>query len=44
MSNLTLIPLLVATAVALLAATYLLSKDSGRRERARELLRLLVGR
>jgi hypothetical protein len=44
MYDLSLIGVLAATLVALLAAVYLWSKDPGRRRRAWQLLKLLLGR
>jgi hypothetical protein len=44
MHDLTLVPLLGAAGIVILAATYLWSKDPGRRKRARALLKLLLGR
>jgi hypothetical protein len=44
MNDVSFAALLAAAGFAVLAAVYLWSKDSGRRTRARELLKLLFGR
>jgi hypothetical protein len=44
MNDASLATVLAAAGVAVLAAVYLWSKDSARRQRARELLKLLLGR
>jgi len=44
MYDLSLVGALAATGITLLAAVYLWSKDPGRRRRAWQLLKLLLGR